>query len=74
MTRPSRRQFLATPLAHLDALHEVTLVWFDDTIRPHRLRPEGWCGRDRQSALQRQPAPPLELLPMPNLPRLGRPL
>ena len=66
-------QIRATPLAHLVALHEVTLVWFEDThpAAPTHLK-EGEATRGN-SALQRQPAPPLELLPMPTLPRLAHP-
>ena len=64
-------QIRATPLAHLNALHEVTLVWFEDThpAAPTRLK-EGETTTGNP-ALQRQPAPPLELLPLPNLPRLA---
>jgi rod shape-determining protein MreC len=63
-------QIRATPLAHLSALHEVTLVWFDEghPDAPTRLK-EGEVASGN-AALQRQPAPPLELLPMPAVPRL----
>jgi rod shape-determining protein MreC len=63
-------QIRATPLAHLAALHEVTLVWFQDKnpAAPTRLQnAEATAGNP---ALQRQPAPPLELLPLPTVPRL----
>jgi len=63
-------QIRATPLAHLVALHEVTLVWFQDShpAAPTHLK-EG-AATTGNPALQRQPAPSLELLPMPALPRL----
>jgi rod shape-determining protein MreC len=63
-------QIRATPLAHLAALHEVTLVWFEDKnpAAPTRLKnAEAAAGNP---ALQRQPAPALELLPLPTVPRL----
>ena len=68
--RAQAPQFLATPLAHLNALHEVTLVWFEDThpAAPVHLK-EGETANG-SPALQPQPAPPLELLPMPTSPRL----
>jgi rod shape-determining protein MreC len=64
-------QIRATPLAHVGALHEVTLVWFDEAhpAAPTHLN-EGETATG-SAALQRQPAPPLELLPMPKLPRLA---
>jgi rod shape-determining protein MreC len=64
-------QIRAAPLARLSMLHEVTLVWFEDghPAAPVHLKDgESTIG---STALQRQPAPPLELLPMPSLPRLG---
>lgn len=64
-------QFRAIPLAHLSALREVMLVWFqgNNPAAPTRLQ-SGALGTGNP-ALQRQPAPPLELLPLPDLPRLG---
>ena len=64
-------QFRATPLAHLTALHEVTLVWFEDThpAAPTHLKDD--VAKTGNPALQRQPAPPLQLLPMPSLPHLA---
>ncbi len=66
-------QFRAIPLARLNALHEVTLVWFQDThpAAPTRLR-DGVTAAGNPS-LQRQPAPALDLLPLPKLPRLAPP-
>ena len=63
-------QIRATPLAHLAALREVTLVWFQDTnpAAPTRLKNAEATGGN--PALQRQPAPPLDLLPLPAFPRL----
>ena len=63
-------QIRATPLARLAALHEVMLVWFQDThpAAPPQLKNAEATGGN--PALQRQPAPPLDLLPLPNLPRL----
>ncbi|HEV2701544.1 MAG TPA: rod shape-determining protein MreC [Steroidobacteraceae bacterium] len=68
-------QFRATPLAHLNALHEVTLVWFDDTHPAAPTRLKDGSSTTGNPALQKQPSPPLELLPLPTLPRLtaGRP-
>ena len=59
-------QFRATPLAHLAALHEVMLVWFQDThpAAPTQLK-NGADDAPAIRALQRQPAPALELLPLP---------
>ena len=64
-------QFLATPLAHLDALHEVTLVWFEDSHPAAPTHLKDGAAAAGNASLQRQPAQPLELLPMPALPRLG---
>jgi rod shape-determining protein MreC len=63
-------QIQATPLSHLAALHEVTLVWFDDTnpAAPTLLKNSETASGN--PALQRQPAPALDLLPLPTLPRL----
>jgi rod shape-determining protein MreC len=63
-------QIRATPLAHLAALHEVTLVWFQDSHPAAPVRLKNGETTIGNSTLQRQPAPPLELLPMPQLPRL----
>ena len=62
---------LATPLAHLDALHEVTLVWFEDSHPAAPTHLKDGQSATGNAALQRQPAPPLELLPLPALPRLS---
>jgi rod shape-determining protein MreC len=63
-------QIGATPLARLTALHEVTLVWFQDghPAAPTRLK-DGET-TNGNAALQRQPTPPLDLLPPPTVPRL----
>jgi hypothetical protein len=52
------------------ALHEVTLVWFEPThpAAPSQLK-NGETSAGSPS-LQRQPAPALDLLPLPALPRL----
>jgi hypothetical protein len=63
-------QIRATPLAHVAALHEVTLVWFQDTHPAAPTHLKDGAATTGNSALQRQSAPPLELLPMPALPRL----
>jgi rod shape-determining protein MreC len=63
-------QIRATPLAHLAALHEVTLVWFQDKNPAAPTRLQNAEAKAGNPALQRQPAPPLELLPPPALPRL----
>ena len=66
-------QFRATPLAHVSALHEVMLVWFQDThpAAPPQLKDGATTAGN--PALQRQPAPALELLPLPSVPRLKPP-
>ena len=63
-------QIRATPLANLASLREVMLVWFQDNhpAAPTQLK-EG-ATASGNAALQRQPAPALELLPMPALSRL----
>jgi rod shape-determining protein MreC len=63
-------QFRATPLARLNALHEVTLVWFQDTHPAAPTRLKDGATTTGNPALQRQPAPALELLRPPALPRL----
>ena len=67
-------QFHATPLAHLSSLREVMLVWFQDKhpAAPSQMK-DGQSTAESASgnpAMQRQPAPPLELLPVPNEPKL----
>jgi rod shape-determining protein MreC len=64
-------QFRATPLAHMTALHEVTLVWFQDTHPAAPAQLKNGATSTGNPALQRQPAPALELLPLPSLPRLS---
>lgn len=61
----------ATSLAHMTSLHEVTLVWFDEShpAAPTRLK-EGQATTGN-AALQRQPAPALELLPPPSARRIA---
>ncbi len=66
-------QFRATPLAHLSALHEVTLVWFDDTHPAAPTRLKDGASTTGNPTLQKQPAPALELLPLPKLPHLTPP-
>ncbi|HEY4341738.1 MAG TPA: rod shape-determining protein MreC [Steroidobacteraceae bacterium] len=66
-------QVRATPLAHLGALHEVTLVWFQDGHPAAPVRLKNGETTSGNPSLQRQPSPPLELLPPPNLPRLTPP-
>jgi len=66
-------QFRAIPLARLDALHEVTLVWFQDTHPAAPTRLKDGATTTGNPSLQRQPAPALELLPPPKLPRLTPP-
>jgi rod shape-determining protein MreC len=63
-------QFRATPLAHVAALHEVTLVWFQPAhpAAPSQLK-NGETSTGNPT-LQPQPAPALDLLPLPALPRL----
>jgi rod shape-determining protein MreC len=63
-------QIRATPLARLAALHEVTLVWFQDSHPAAPIRLKDGATSTGNPALQRQAAPALELLPMPTLPRL----
>jgi rod shape-determining protein MreC len=63
-------QIRATPLARLAALHEVTLVWFQDTHPAAPTRLKNGETTTGNPSLQRQPAPPLDLLPLPTLPRL----
>jgi rod shape-determining protein MreC len=63
-------QIRATPLARLNALHEVTLVWFQDTHPAAPTRLKDGASTTGNPALQKQPAPALELLPLPALPRL----
>lgn len=63
-------QFRATPLAHLNALHEVTLVWFDDTHPAAPTRLKDGASTTGNPTLQKQPTPALEPLPLPTLPRL----
>ena len=67
-------QFRATPLAQLSSLREVMLVWFQDDhpAAPSRMK-DGQTSAQSDSgnpALQRQPAPPLDLLPIPDEPKL----
>ena len=64
-------QIRATPLARLSLLHEVTLVWFQDSHPAAPVHLKDGATTTGNAGLQRQPAPPLELLPMPTLPRLG---
>ncbi len=64
-------QIRATPLAHLSALHEVTLVWFEESHPAAPTHLKDGATTTGNEALKRQPAPPLELLPLPNLPRLA---
>jgi rod shape-determining protein MreC len=66
-------QIRATPLARLAALHEVTLVWFDDTHPAAPIRLKDGETTTGNPALQRQPAPALDLLPLPTLSRLTPP-
>ena len=64
-------QIRATPLSHLDRLHEVMLVWFaeDHPAAPVHL---GADGLDTGNpALQSQPAPGLIPVAPPSVPRLG---
>jgi rod shape-determining protein MreC len=63
-------QIRATLLAHLNALHEVTLVWFQDTHPAAPTRLKDGASASGNPALQKQPAPALELLPPPALPHL----
>jgi rod shape-determining protein MreC len=66
-------QILATPLAHLSALHEIMLVWFQDTHPAAPTHLKDGAATTGNSALQRQPAPPLDLVPMPAVHRLAGP-
>jgi rod shape-determining protein MreC len=70
-TQPT--QIRATPLARLAALHEVTLVWFQDTHPAAPIRLKDGETTTGNPSLQRQPAPALELLPPPAIPRLTAP-
>jgi rod shape-determining protein MreC len=63
-------QIRATPLAHLEALHEVTLVWFQDSHPAAPTRLKDGVTTTGNASLQRQPAPALELLPAPVFKRL----
>lgn len=63
-------QIRATPLAHLNALHEVTLVWFQETHPAAPTRLKDGATTTGNPSLQKQPAPAMELLPLPALPRL----
>jgi rod shape-determining protein MreC len=67
-------QFRATPLAHLTALREVMLVWFQEShpAAPSRMKDNQSSAQSTTGnpAMQRQPVPPLELLPVPDEPRL----
>lgn len=63
-------QFRATPLAHLTALHEVMLVWFQETNPAAPSQLQNGVAKTGNPALQRQPVPPLELLPVPDEPKL----
>jgi rod shape-determining protein MreC len=64
-------QIRATPLARLALLHEVTLVWFEDGHPAAPVHLKEGATTTGNPALQRQPAPSLELLPLPTLPRLA---
>jgi len=63
-------QIRATPLARLTALHEVTLVWFEESHPAAPVRLTDGATAAGNGALQRQPAPPLEPLPLSSAPRL----
>jgi rod shape-determining protein MreC len=67
-------QFRAKPLAHLSSLREVMLVWFvdSDPAAPSRMKDGQSAAQSTTGnpAMQRQPVPPLELLPVPDEPRL----
>lgn len=64
-------QILATPLAHLSALHEIMLVWFQDSHPAAPTHLKDGAATIGNPALQRQPAPTLDLLPMPAVRRLA---
>ena len=66
-------QFSATPLAHVSGLHEVMLVWFQNTHPAAPAQLINGATTTGNPALQRQPAQPLDLLPAPTLPRLTPP-
>jgi rod shape-determining protein MreC len=66
-------QIRATPLAHLNSLHEVTLVWFEQSHPAAPTQLKDGATTTGNPALQRQPVPPLELLPIPALRRLAPP-
>jgi rod shape-determining protein MreC len=63
-------QIRAAPLARLSALHEVTLVWFEETHPAAPTRIRDGATTTGNPGLQRQPAPPLEPLPFSSAPRL----
>ena len=63
-------QFRAAPLAHLSSLREVMLVWFQDTHPAAPLQLRTGDTTTGNSSMQRQPVPPLELLPVPDEPKL----
>lgn len=65
-----RPKIRATPLAHLSALREVMLVWFQPSNPASPTQLKDGANLSGNPSLQRQPVPPLELLPMPALPRL----
>ena len=69
----SLAQVQAKPLAHLSSLHEVTLVWFQQANPAAPTRLQGGEASAGNADLQRQPAPDLQPLPMPTVPRLGPP-
>jgi len=62
-------QITATPLARIDAVREVTLVWFQADLPAAPAR-DGATGNP---ALQPQNTPPLEPLPPVSIPRLKSP-
>ncbi len=68
--QPLGQQIRATPLAHLSALREVMLVWFNDDHPDAPTLLKDGVSATGNAALQRQPTPPLDLLPLPNLPKL----
>ena len=67
-------QFRATPLAHLASLREVMLVWFqeDHPAAPSQMK-DGQSSAQSGTgnvSMQRLPAPALDLLPLPDEPKL----
>jgi rod shape-determining protein MreC len=67
-------QFRATPLAQLASLREVMLVWFqeDHPAAPSQMK-DGQSSAQASTgnaSVQRLPAPALELLPLPDEPKL----